>query len=489
MKKFIKILSLVLALLMISSAFVACDQSKQNDDKQTSAPQGGGAAALPEMNWEGQEYRIFGRDFTENNFKNFEIDRDEMPEDVVGLAVWNRNATLMTKYGIDVVGTLVDVGSGKVSNNAKIFLDAGDDLYDLIICNNDGFQVFATEGQLVNISNLNYINLDHECWNDYANKQLSFGNKLYYTTNKFLLQDKHRTWMVWYNRTLADELNIGHLETEVFNGTWTIDRLIEIAKIGSAETNGEDGMTAGDRWGVGLSDEYCFAQLAYGSGFRISDMGADGYPALVGATEKMVTILDKVFELTTDTESCFFTSIRPTDIDNKEYAETIYREGRAVTMGHCLSYLDNLYKLDFEYGALPTPKYTEDQETYFSIPNIGNGCLLAVPATINSLDFAGFALQAISEESVETSYKEYIQTRCMLQDAYDEDMAKCLRIIFDTVVYDIGFIDNFGGLTKVIWSELPRSSGNTFSRSYGKYEKRAKTEMKKVVEAYASLPY
>ena len=152
-----------------------------------------------------------------------------MPEDVVGLAVWNRNNALMEKYGIDVVGTLEE----KPADSAKVFLGSGDDLYDLILCPISSYQAVAMEGFLVNIATLNYVDLENPCWNQYANEQLTFGGKLYYTTNKFMLQDKHRTWSIWYNRTLARELNIGYLETEVFEGTWTIDRLIEIAKIGA----------------------------------------------------------------------------------------------------------------------------------------------------------------------------------------------------------------------------------------------------------------
>ena len=59
-------------------------------------------------------------------------------------------------------------------------------------------------------------------WSDYVNSQLNFGGKLYYTSNKFMIQDKHRTWIVWYNRTLSDELKLGRLEQEVFDGTFVL---------------------------------------------------------------------------------------------------------------------------------------------------------------------------------------------------------------------------------------------------------------------------
>lgn len=489
MRSFIKLISLLFVFLMLSSVLVACnnpDKSNDGKDNVANTIQGGaGNSKLPEIDWEGREYRILGRQYTEEIFTNFEVDRDEMPEDVVGLAVWNRNATLLAKYGIDVVGNLVD----KPADQAKTFLEAGDDLYDLFMCPNTSMQQFGIAGHLVNINGLDYIDFENNCWNDYANEQLTFGGKLYYTTNKFLLQDKHRTWIVWYNRTLANEMNAGYLEQEVFDGTWTIDRLIELSKTCSQESDGQDGMTAGDTWGVAIHTPGNFAQLLYGCGFRLSTMKKDGFPELVGPTDAMLSIIDKVLELTTDTEHCYVQSLRPTDSDNKNDIESTFREGRAVTMTHAVSWLSNLFRVNFEYGVLPMPKYTAEQEDYYCTPGIGNSCLMAVPATVNDIKFAGFALEAISEESVDTTFKEYIETKCKLQVAYDEDMSKCFNIIFENIVYDIAFIDAYGDLDKVIKSDIINAGANIYGRQYSKYESRAKNQMKKTKEAYAKLEY
>lgn len=490
MKTFIRVMSLILALLMLVPMVASCNKPDDKKGDDTTASTAGKndptKSELPEMDWDGAEYRILGRDASTPVFENFEVDRDELPEDVVGIAVWNRNNAIKDKYNLDVVGTLVETPI----DQAKIFIDAGDDMFDLILCPNNMMQQFGTKGQLVNLKGLEYINLDHECWNDYANEQLTFGGKLYYTTNKFLLEDKHRTWLVWYNRTLANELNLGKLEQEVFDGTWTMDRFIEIAKTCSAETDGSDGMTSGDRWGVVLSAPANFSVLAYSCGFRLSDMQPDGYPALVGATDRMMSILDKVMLLTSDTQTCFIQKLRPTTDESTNVAvETLYREGRAVAMLHCVSWFSNLNRVPFEYGVLPTPKYDENQENYYCSPNPPNGVLLAVPSTVNDIKKAGFGLEAISEESVETSYKEYIETKCKLQIAFDEDMSKCLKIVFDNIVYDIAFLDDYGELKTKVLDALVKESGNVYASQYRKYEKRAKHEMDGIKEAYANLKY
>ena len=485
MKVIVRITALMLALLMLASLFAACG----NESKPTKKPAGtvavtDGVKSLSSINWGGEEYRVLGNQSDNKGFHNFEIDYEEMPEDVVGLAVWNRNNKIKEVYGLDIVGTLVDTAA----DTAQLFLDAGEDTYDLIVVHNRVVLNFATKGYLANLNKVEYINFENDCWDLDVNEQFTYGNKLYYTTNKFLLQDKHRTWINWYNRSLANELKVGRLEDEVFAGTWTIDRLIEIAKTCSSNTDGVEGMTSTDTWGFVSSDPFTFGVLAYGVGFRLSNIGADGYPQLIGATDQMLSALDKVFELSADQTISFFSEYRPTADENVAgLGSSVFNEGRAVVMGHCLSYLDNLGKIDFEYGVLPNPKYNEAQEEYISVPNIGNGYLFAIPTTVNDIDKAGFGLEALSEESVDTSYREYIETRCKLQDSYDEDMAKCLTIIFDGISYDVAMIDDLGGLGKLMHTQLLKSGANTYARQYDKLAKKAANQLKSIKEDFEKL--
>ena len=497
MKKFVRLVSLVLALLMMASVLVACTPDDKGNDEVT----GGGedtvatteaateavvVSKLPEKNFGGAEYRILGTDATTPVFENFEVDRAEMPSDVVGVAVWTRNEALKAKYGLDVVGTF----NAFPDNVAKISLDSGDDLYDLIICKGWRMEEFAKEGQLVNLANLNYIDFENDCWIDYAVEQMTFGGRLYYGTNKFLLADKHRTWAIWYNRELARELNVGYLETEVFEGTWTIDRVAEIAKTCAGEVDGSEGMTSGDRWGLILSSPANWVPIAYGSGFRVSDKGVDDYPVMIGATDQMLSIVDKIFDITTDMSTCFLAFTRPTADENTVNTSDIWIPGRGVLYTHCISFSSNLYTVYFEYGVLPMPKWTVEQEKYFCFPDTSNGCLFSVPSTVTDIEKAGFGLQALSEESVETTYKDYIDTKCKFQLSYDEDMAKCFALIFDSVVYDIGFVNNYGEIgDHLLWTMMQKDFENTYARVWKKNEKRAGVQIKRLKEAYEALPY
>jgi hypothetical protein len=238
------------------------------------------------------------------------------------------------------------------------------------------------------------------------------GGRLYYTSNKFLLQDKHRSFILFYNRDMATELNLGRLEQLVFDGTWTVDKVIELSRQATADTDGQPGMTKEDTWGAGAVEHYSFAQWAYGAGFRFTNPGANGYPELAGASDRIMQILDKVYSLTGNSEVYYCDQMETGKCDYDDSIETAYYDGRVLVCCIPLSVLEKVpEKVDFAFGVLPNPKFDEEQEDYYALPNLGNGSLFSIPATIVDTAFTGFALQALTEASVDTSYKAYIETK------------------------------------------------------------------------------
>ena len=495
MKKFVKVISLIMALLMVSAAFAACgkkddDKNDPEDSKVATTDQGGqsGTTEVPDIeiiDWDDREYRILGKDSTTYAWaQHFEVWREDMPEDVMGKAVWRRNQTLLETYGIAVKGML----DSSCNNLAATSLEAGEDVYDLMLLSPEAFHPHSTKGYLIDLYKLEYINMAHDAWMPFPNDQLTMGGRLYYTTNKFLVQDKNRCWGIFYNRDMAKELNLGYFEDMVFEGTWTIDKVIELAKQATYEKDGENGLGKGDNWGVAASENYMFCQLAYGVGFRLTDKGADGYPVLVGPTDDMMARLDKVFSLVTDSNIYFCDQRLFGTVDWDDCADQMFQRGNVLINPTVLSELQTIgEKINFIMGVLPNPKFDERQESYHSIPNLGNGSLLGVPVTIPDREFAGYALEVISEQSVDTTYTAFIETTCKLQKVQDDDAARCLELIYDGIAYDIGFVSNIAGLGGMVWTTLASASVNNYSRVYGRIVDSANITIDRIREAYKAL--
>ena len=215
MKTFLRIFSLILVVIMLASCFVACnDDGGKDKESDTLVNTNNNDTKLPDMDLGGITYTILGGDNPDwVHLDNFEIAYDELPEDVVGQAVYNRNQALKDKYNFIVTQTL----AADTSATAKIALESGDDLYDLVLYKPVTVQAHAQEGYLLDLYNVKYIDLENKSWSQYINDQLTIGDKLYYTTNDFLLLDKARAFYLFYNRELASDLKLGYFEDLVDN--------------------------------------------------------------------------------------------------------------------------------------------------------------------------------------------------------------------------------------------------------------------------------
>ena len=495
---FVRCISFVIVILMLAAVFSACakkddvDTNKNdNVNKDTVASTSGDgdgteSETVPDitpLDWDGREYRILGRQSSTPWATNWEVWRETVPEDAVGKAVWQRNQNILEKYNIYVKGYL----ETSTVNVANTMFASGEDLYDLTIMFPENHHPFAIKGYLIDLYNLDYINMDHEGWMPYPNKQLTMGGKLFYTTNKFLVQDKNRCWCVFYNRDLAKELNLGYFEDWVFDGTWTIDKVIELGKQATYESDGQPGMGLNDNWGVGAPSAYELCALFFGGGFRLTEHGNDGYPKLIGATDRIMQILDKCYALRGNTE-VLYTDIDYGSTNWDDCIGTSFQRGTVCMLFEPFSDIDTIKsKGNFELGVLPNPKSDVSQEAYYTIPNLGNGCLFSVPYTVEDREFAGYALEAITEESVDTSYRVFIEEKSMLQNASDEDCAACMRILFDGVVYDIGFVSDIGGLGQLAKKSMGVSTFNNYARLFGRIEGSAEQMLQRVRDAYAAM--
>ncbi len=499
MKKSLRIFVLALALLMLLPAIVACGGG---DDPAATTVQGGNTpggtnpdgsistdpsqvSTLPEMDWGGDTFYILGRDGgTAIQMTNFEIWRENMPGDVVGDAVWTRNQNLLTKYNFVVEQELVD----NPYSEAQTLYDAQDDIYDVVIYKPINVFNHAAQGYLLDLNNVDYINFNHNTWSSYVNTELSIAGKLYATTNKFLLQDKARTYTLFYNRELSRQHGLGNLEDHVDNNTWTLEEFEKCARTTVFDINGGGPGHLGDSFGIFAEGHASFAVLLYGAGFKLGSN--DGYEiTLEGATSHnndIVTAAGKIWFDKTVTAV-------PNDFTPLDYYVGVKQFNAQLTLFE-LSFPSDFdvaggfnEACNFEFGVLPFPKYDSNQERYYNQNNFHNSSLVAIPYTVADPAQVGFYLEAISEEAVDTTYTAYIDSKCKVQDSYDELTAKMLDMCFDNITFDIIACLDPGGIYTIISDQVPSFRTNIFVRLYNSKGDKPETELADIMDTFESL--
>ena len=471
MNKALRLLVLVLAVAMLLPAVVACDGGKTDDPSATTTgnvvnTEDPYETQLPTIDWDEDTFFVLGRDGgTYTQFNNFEISRETMDGDVVGDAVWTRNEALRKKYNFLVDHELVT----NPASDALTLYDAQDDVYDLVIYKSNQVFTHASSGYLLDLNTVMYINFDHPTWNADINSELTVGGKLYASTSQFLLQDKARTYTLFYNRELARDYDMGYLEDHVDANTWTLEKFEEVSRKLTFDIDGGGAGDQADSFGVAAESYGSFVALVYGAGFRfgandgetISLRGSDS--STLNAMNNVITAVGKVwFDKTVLCEPQMF------EVYDPESPTDIFCDERSLFFSSFPSAFDTGLnkKCTFEFGVVPFPKIDANQERYYNYMNISNDSIFAIPYTVADPAQVGFYLQAISEEACKTSYTAYIESKCKVQDSYDELTAKMLDMSFKCVTYDVVCMLNPGSIYSIIVSDIPFFNTNVFVRLY-----------------------
>jgi hypothetical protein len=212
-----------------------------------------------------------------------------------------------------------------------------------------------------------------------------------------------------------------------------------------------------------------FWAMISGAGFTLGTNDGEAI-TLTGATNEMNSIIDAAGKIWFDKN----VTTMPEDFTPMDYYSSIriFCEGRSLFMLSFPSDFDQTVtgglndSCKFEFGVMPFPKYDSEQERYYNAMNVHNASIFAIPYTVADPAQVGFYLEAISEESVGTSYPAFIESKCMIQDSYDELTARMLSLSFDSITYDVVTLLNPGGIFEIVTSQIPTFRTNIFIRLY-----------------------
>ena len=495
-----RILTLLLAILMLPPLTSCSETAEQSGETTPSAsevtptevtetvaeeetrPQ----ANIPEKDWDGSEWMAMGQtDTTYSQFSNHDIDADEINGEALNDAIYNRNLTIEERYNLVISQ---DISSYRTFDVLPALIMAGENLYDAVFCiiNNVGASL-ATKGYLHDITALPYVDYNADWWNKEVNEQLSIANKLYFTTSDFALSDKQRVNVLFYNKALHEDLQLPDPVEMVREGTWTIDVMTEWVSQTGRDLDGDGQMTDQDMYGLGMDSYNAFKGFTIGGGARIIGKDADDIPYLTMNDERMHSAVEKVLELTCDTNYALFCN----DFNGKvsydfwSVSSTIFKAGNMLFLNGFTHSLSAMSDSEIDYNVIPFPKLNEEQENYYTMVDMFS-MTFGIPSscTEEDVDFSAFVLEALSWESTETTLYTYYDINCKRKYTYDETGAEMLDLIFSGLVYDLSLIYSWGGVSDILTVTIPTAKSNTFASEYTKKEKAANKLIDRTVSGF-----
>lgn len=264
-----RILVLVLAALMLCSCFVGCTDSgdgevtttQPNQDEVTTEPIGDNVVYVDENGYEIDDLPSdlnFGNEkvtilaWSDYTMQEFESPSDTLTADIVDDSLFERNATVEERLGIEL-NYVYEKGNADHMTEfiQKVEADTVDKAYDYIAGYSRVAPKLGINGRLVDLNELDYINTSKPWWPTSLVEQSTINDKLYFCSGDI---STNLLWFMeatFYNKALIEQYNLEDPYELVKSGSWTMDKLFEMCE-GKGELGDDNKKTLDDIYGMAL---------------------------------------------------------------------------------------------------------------------------------------------------------------------------------------------------------------------------------------------
>ncbi|MBO5274275.1 MAG: hypothetical protein J6I45_06655, partial [Clostridia bacterium] len=283
-----------------------------------------------------------------------------------------------------------------------------------------------------------------------------------------------------FNKKLAEDFQIPNPYELVENGSWTMGKMTELSKLATADLNGSSELDMDDRFGLIAEDFYGWFFLI-SSGCRIAEKDADDLPYFTAITDRAITVLGTVEELMYD-EQIRGNAIKGGSWEVEDY-EKVFGENRALFHANVLSTFALFRNMEADFGIIPLPKYDEAQEEYITTLSPWVSRYLAFPVNNADTEFIGTVVDLLSRYGTDTVMSTYYDIMLTGKVSRDVESEAMLSLIFDSVIYDIGSIFNWGNCW-FTYQQYFTAKKNNFASTWAKIEKLANKELQKTIDQF-----
>lgn len=493
-----KTIALLLCLIVLLISVAGCGNRTENGGKGTAAnpvattdsANGTGSSEqpgddrdplreLPDTDkYEGYKFRVLMRPNAQMITDMF---AEETDGDSVSNAVYLRNKSLEEKYG--VVLELVKSENANADTTGIKPIQAGLDAYDLIAPHGARCINYAMSDCCLNWYDLPYLNLTYDWWAQGARDSFTFSNTLLFMTGDLSHLSTAASYVIVFNKDLLRQHNIDYPYQEVKDGTWTFERMSEIA-IDCAFDEDNDGVCTLDSekdvlgyvtypWG----GTYC---ALFASGTHILSRDENDMPNVTIASETSYDALKKFFDLATGNYAHLDTKdtnpkVNPAVIANR----VVFHDTNLITVA------SQFRQTTLNYGILPYPKTAEVDRYASHVAGAVNVYL--IPKTVTDRERTALVLEYLAQEGhrlVIPPYYESLVTGKSMRDAESYEM---LPIISASRLYDFGYYDSeLKGIQNLLEQLAKKDRSVTkFYSLYNENISTAQDHLRELIELYS----
>ncbi len=384
------------------------------------------------------EADLGGRTFvvhTRGNVDQYEWTAEDQNGEILHDAIYKRNTNVEERFKIDIKviaeGTWQDYGTNL--EKVKASIKSGDGAYDLLCGYSTPIASMATSGLIYNLREVPHIDLEKPWWSRGFTDEFTINDTLYFGVGSLSIAMIYSIECLFVNTDIMKEVASGYnIYKTVEDREWTWEELNRLSALAYIEVNG-----TGERYGL-ISAEAnnstnTLAGFFYSTGVKLVTKDGDGNLVINDDMEQLTGIIDKEIELLYKTTSNY-------SMSNADPLR--FEDGKGL---FCYGWLYNgqtrFSQGMKEYGIIPLPMLNLDQKEYCT-PVQGGMHMYALPNDVNSIDENGMITEALAAESYRVLMPAYYEVVLKTRYVSDSQSSRMIDIMYDTVVFDIGFTYN-----------------------------------------------
>ncbi len=356
--------------------------------------------------------------------------------------------------------------------------------------------MLSTEGVLRDLTTVETLDITNEWWSQSFNEKVAIAGSVYFTIGDIGYVNKNATLFVAFNKNMVEEKHLlddygySSLYEMVDDGAWTQDVLYSMSKAVYQDLNENNKSDVGDILGFAQQDGV-IACLLSGAGETIATPDSDGYPSLTINNERAISLISDAQDFLQDNSSGFISANDYFNVSGVPVSDVIvpeFKADRLLFLMEAVLNLPLLRDMESDFGVLPTPKYDEEQEEYYSRIGGWSCDTICIPVFVEDeeLELAGYVLEALGAASRANLNRVYYEQTLQYQISRDDESMRMLDIIFESRIPDMCEIYRWGTMYDTVIG-MYKAGKDTFVSAYEKAEPGTLAEMEDTIELFKSL--
>ncbi|MBP3666324.1 MAG: hypothetical protein J6K29_04655 [Clostridia bacterium] len=446
-----RILAGFLALLMLVGTLAACGENVE-DPAQSNAvtttpfetePETELTDRLPDdLFYNEEEITIISR--YREGWTSGEIAVKELISEPVNDAVFERNKAVEERLGVEIISIEEnDNDPVVVVNKVATAVKAGTDEYDIMAAACYQAVNESLNGTFADLHKTQYLDFEKPWWSQGFNEVVEYQGAQFAVSGDMVLSLYRFAFVTIFNKYLFTEAGQPFLYDYVQDGTWTLDKQIELVPRFERDNGNALQDTEGDIYGL-VSNDYISVDPYWSSCMvDIIKKNGDGDYELVFQSSKLFDVCEKTMKLFFGCGNATY-NVKHYGLDDEQNdIREMFANGYAAMSTVRILELEagSIRNMEQEFGVVPMPKFDEAQKEYRTLLH-DQFTVMCIPTTVTGeeLDMVSAIMEALAFASYKTVRPAYYETTLRTKIAQDPQSAEMFDIIIDNVYIDAGII-------------------------------------------------